>query len=242
MKFCPRCGQRLTGLHLEEKQRSVPKPEAPLTERNWFERHPNWTLLLGIIGGPFLLFWIAFGIVNFIALFSVNIAALIFKPVVTSIPIISIVIIVLVVRWYKDKRRQIRIMADYGMATELNPDNADAYCKRGDAYAEIGEYGQAIADYNKAIELDSGHALAYFSRAYAYGEIGEYNKAIADYSKVIELNPSDDQAYYNRGLHYHNKGEMPKAVSDLEKCIELSTDSKLTEDAQQALSEIKNSP
>jgi len=34
MKFCPQCGQRLVGLHLEEKQRSIPKPEAPLKEQN----------------------------------------------------------------------------------------------------------------------------------------------------------------------------------------------------------------
>jgi hypothetical protein len=32
MKFCPQCGQRLIGLNLEEKQRSIPKPEAPLME------------------------------------------------------------------------------------------------------------------------------------------------------------------------------------------------------------------
>jgi len=106
MKFCPRCGQRLTGFDLEEKQRYVHQPEVPLKERNWFERHLNWTLLLGVIGGPFLLFWIVFGVVNLIALFSVNIAALIFESLVVSIPIISILIIVLMVRWYRGKRRQ----------------------------------------------------------------------------------------------------------------------------------------
>jgi tetratricopeptide (TPR) repeat protein len=242
MKFCPRCGQRLTGFDLEEKQRYVHQPEVPPKERNWFERHLNWTLILGIIGGPFLLFWIIYGVINLIALFSVNVAAWIFKIVVPIEPVAFIVIIVLMVRWYREKKRRIKTTTDYDKAIELNPDNADAYYKRGDAYAEIGEYGQAIADYSKAIELAPGHALAYFNRAYASGEIGEYNKAIVDYSKAIELNPSDAQAYYNRGLDYQNKGEVPKAVSDLEKCIELSTDSELTEAAQQALYEIKKSP
>jgi len=32
MKFCPQCGQKLIGVHLEEKQRSIPKPEEPLME------------------------------------------------------------------------------------------------------------------------------------------------------------------------------------------------------------------
>ena len=34
MKFCPQCGQRLTDPHLEEKQRSIPKPEAPVMENS----------------------------------------------------------------------------------------------------------------------------------------------------------------------------------------------------------------
>jgi uncharacterized membrane protein YhaH (DUF805 family) len=131
---------------------------------------------------------------------------------------------------------------DYNRAIELTPDSADAFYRRGDAYDEMGEYGKAIADYSKAIKLDPNHTLAYYNRGCAYGEIGAYDKAIADYNKAIELNPYDPLAYYNRGLAYGEKGEMPKAVSDLEKCIGLCTDPELAEEAQQALSEIKNSP
>jgi tetratricopeptide (TPR) repeat protein len=242
MKFCPRCGQRLTGFDLEEKQRYVHQPTAPLKERNWFERHLNWTLLLGIIGGPFLLFWIVYGVVNLVALFYVNAAAWIFRIAVPSLPVLFILIIVFVVRWYKERKRQRRTIADYGKATKLNPDNADEYYKRGDAYDEMGEYGKAITDYSKAIQLNPNYADAYYSRGCAYGEMGEYEKAIADYNKVIELNPNDANAYYNRGIAYREKGEVSKAVSDLQKCIGLSTDSELTEATQQALSEIKNSP
>jgi len=133
-------------------------------------------------------------------------------------------------------------ITDYSKAIELVPDGADVYYNRGDAYDEMGEYGKAIVDYSKAIELDPNHTLAYYNRGCAYGEIGAYDKAIADYNKAIELNPNDALAYYNRGLVYREKGEVPKVVSDLEKCISLSTDPELTKDAQQALSEIKNSP
>lgn len=103
------------------------------------------------------------------------------------------------------------------------------------------ESGKPIADYNKTIQLDPNRASAYYNRGCAYGEIGAYDKAIADYNKAIELNPNDSLAYYNRGLAYSKRGEVPKAVSDLEKCIGLSTDLELTKDAQQVLSEIKNS-
>jgi len=72
----------------------------------WFEKHLNWTLLLGVIGAPFLFFWIVFGLVNLVALFAPKIAALIFSFVVPSMSVMFIVIIVLVVRWYLGKRRQ----------------------------------------------------------------------------------------------------------------------------------------
>ena len=56
MKFCPRCGQRLAGFDLEEKQRYIHQPEAPPKERNWFERHLNWTMFLTLSGAYLIAF------------------------------------------------------------------------------------------------------------------------------------------------------------------------------------------
>ena len=106
MKFCPQCGQSLIGSNLEEKKRHVPKPEVPSKKSSWFERHLNWTLVLGIIGGPFLLFWIVFGVVNLILLFSPNVAAWIGVVCIRSAPFAFIAIIVLMVQWYKKKKKQ----------------------------------------------------------------------------------------------------------------------------------------
>jgi len=125
---------------------------------------------------------------------------------------------------------------------EEQKENADAYHKGGYTYGEKGEYEKAIADYNKAIELNPNDADAYYNRGCTYGETGEYEKAIADFDKVIQLNPSDAGAYYNRGLAYKEKGDLRRAASDLEKCIGLPSDPELTKDAQQALSEVRNSP
>ena len=261
MKFCPQCGQKLMGSNLEDKQGAIPKPEAPPRERNWFERHLNWTMVLAWAGSYLIVFIVAFLVV----LADPNVSG---DALTVMGYIIGLIISIAVGQWVlRKKNRSLawlliswtwffllitnkspiqdaygRTTADYDKAIELDPGNVDAYYQRGDAYDEMGEYGKAIADYSKVIELDPSHALAYFNRAYAYGEMGEYDKAIADYSKAIDLNPSDVEAYYNRGLDYHNKGEVPKAMSDLEKCIELSTDPELTKDARQALFEIKNSP
>ena len=239
MKFCPQCGQRLAGSSFEEKKTYVPTSQAPSKGRNWFERHPGWTLLLVIVCAPFIVWGITAALIALATLLPSGIDEAAAIGAITAMPLAYIAVVVTMVRWYRQKRKQSKTIADYAKTSGLHIDNTDAYYKRGDAAAEAGEYGQAIADYSKAIELDPGYSLAYFNRAYAYGEIGDYDKAIADYSKTIELDPNDLQAYYNRGLDYQNKGEVPKAVSDLEKCIELSTDPEITKDAQQALYEMK---
>ena len=261
MKFCPQCGQRLASPNLVDKQRSITKPEAPLKEMNWFERHLNWTMVLAWLSTypiAFLMGSIAVGIDPYISGDAVWGIAVIISLIVTIAVgqwvlkkknrsmwwlLISPFIFFLLIENHSFMRDEYgRTAADYDKLIKLDPDNAYAYHERGDFYYEMDEYGKAIDDYSRAIELDADYASAYFNRAYAYGELGDYDKAIADYSKAIELDPGDAQAYYNRSLDYHNKGEVLEAVSDLEKCIGLSTDPELTEDAQQALSEIKNSP
>lgn len=46
-------------------------------------------------------------------------------------------------------------IAEYDLATDLNPDNLVAYQKRGEAYFAKGELGHALVDYNQAINLRS---------------------------------------------------------------------------------------
>jgi len=243
MKFCPQCGQRLPGFDLEEKQRYAPKPEAPLKERNWFERHLNWTMVLAWAGASVLtvLIWLLMALTNpyLFEDFAAAIGLIVFFAV--SIPVGSWVLskknrsqawLLICGTWFflfisnksaiQDEHG--RTTTDYDGAIELGPDNADAYYKRGDAYDEMGEYVKAITDYDKAIELDPNHALAYYNRGCAYGEIGEYGKAIIDYDKVIELRPNHVLAYYNRACAYNEIGEYDKAITDYSKTIELDPD------------------
>ena len=114
--------------------------------------------------------------------------------------------------------------------------------KRGDDYDEMGGYDKAITSYSEAIETNPNKAYAYYARGDFFYKTDEYDLAIPDYSKAIQFNPNYGRAYYGRGLAYREKGEVTRAVNDLEKCIGLSTDTELTKAAQQALSEIKNSP
>jgi tetratricopeptide (TPR) repeat protein len=242
-------------LDSEEKQRYVHQPEAPLKERNWFERHLNWTMVLAWLGPNLVAILVVtfpeelaslgtFDLIVFLVL-SISVGQWVLKKKNRSMwwLLISPTIFFLLIDNKSFMRDEYgKTMADYDKLVELDPDNAVAYCERGDFYYEMDEYDKAVTDYNKAIELAPNDANAYYNRGCAYGEMGEYDKAIADYDTAIELDPNDANTYYNRGLAYHEKGEVPKAVSDLEKCMRLSTDPELTKAAEQALRKIKNSP
>ena len=71
-------------------------------------------------------------------------------------------------------------IAAYTEAIRLNPENAQPYSSRGQAYLRKGEVDKAIADCNKAIELDPMMAEAYCCRCDSHGRNGDFDKAIAD--------------------------------------------------------------
>ena len=55
-------------------------------------------------------------------------------------------------------------IAAYTEGIRLNPQNAQPYSSRGQAYLRKGELDRAIADCNKAIQLDPMMAEAYCTR------------------------------------------------------------------------------
>lgn len=70
---------------------------------NWAERHLKWALIIGVIGGPILGFWVCYGLLYIINLFAPTVA----KLMIPATPLVCIVIVIIVVRWYKEKRKHI---------------------------------------------------------------------------------------------------------------------------------------
>ncbi len=68
----------------------------------------------------------------------------------------------------------------YTDAIKQEPNNAEAYYNRGNAYAKKGNYNMAIADYSVAIWIEPNYADAYLSRSKAYRKKHENAKAAED--------------------------------------------------------------
>ena len=120
--------------------------------------------------------------------------------------------------WYN------KAIVHYTEAIGLNPELAETYTNRGNAYGEIGEFDEAIQDYTKAINLNPEHVTAYYNRGIAYYYKGEFDEAIRNYDQAINLKPDHANAYNNRGFAYKDKGKFDNAIQDFNKTIDLKPD------------------
>jgi protein O-mannosyl-transferase len=107
-------------------------------------------------------------------------------------------------------------------ALRVTDNNYTAYYNRGTAYADLGNYRQAIEDYDKVVEINPKYKEAYNNRGNASAILGNYRQAIGDYDKAIEINPKDEKAYNNRGNAYLLLGNDRQAIGDYNMAIEIN--------------------
>jgi tetratricopeptide (TPR) repeat protein len=105
---------------------------------------------------------------------------------------------------------------------EQEPNIAEAYNDRGNAYYGLKQHERAIEDYNKAITLNPNLAQAYNNRGLAYAGLNEHERAIEDYNKAITLNPNLAETYHNRGNAYAELSQHERAMEDYNKAITLN--------------------
>ena len=112
----------------------------------------------------------------------------------------------------------------YTIAIQLNPNIAESYNNRGNAYLRDNQPQKAIEDYNCAIQLNAKYTYAYNNRGAAYDSKSKHDFAIADYTRAIQIDPAYAQAYYNRGNSYADKCDYSKAITDYNAAISLFPD------------------
>jgi tetratricopeptide (TPR) repeat protein len=91
---------------------------------------------------------------------------------------------------------------------EQNPDDLDAFIRRGTIYTHMRDYEAAIEDYTHAIELDPNHGKTYALRGWVLRQMHQLTRSIEDYEQAISLGEtgawtligagvSSDSAYLN---------------------------------------------
>lgn len=104
------------------------------------------------------------------------------------------------------------------------PENAEAYFKRGGFYYEQEEYDKAIEDFSRSIKLAPDLAMSYTARGLAYYSKDQHDKAIEDFNQALHLDPESALTYGARGSAYLQKTEYAKAIESYSEGMRLDPD------------------
>ena len=113
---------------------------------------------------------------------------------------------------------------DYTNMLEVNPNDAQIWWMRGNAYWENGDLQRAYQDYNQALQVDPNYALAYLGRGNVSVRQGAYDQAVQDYNAAIDIEPNFIGTYNNRAVAYREQGKPDQALDDLNLAIALKPD------------------
>jgi tetratricopeptide (TPR) repeat protein len=105
-------------------------------------------------------------------------------------------------------------------ATEIDPDNPQAWCLLAGIYNESGS-DEALSCYEKAISLNPKYYLAYRGLGNLALKKNEYSRAEGYYSRAIEINSGRFATVYkNRAVARMQLGDNAGAKEDLAKYLE----------------------
>ncbi len=110
----------------------------------------------------------------------------------------------------------------YSALVERQPNFAQAYYKRGNAYNRLGRWSEALADYDRAVTLDPAYANAFCNRGSVLERLGRRDEALASYDRALALNPKDAFAYYNRAGVLRVLKRFDEAIASYDQAIALN--------------------
>jgi tetratricopeptide (TPR) repeat protein len=108
-------------------------------------------------------------------------------------------------------------------------DLAEAYFKRGQAYAHLEKPDRAISDFSKAIEFCDHKYYIFLNRGEAFVDTENYEAAVLDFTAAIKLYEDetevDDETlawyYYQRGNAYYGLDNEKNANADFKTAVRL---------------------
>ena len=112
------------------------------------------------------------------------------------------------------------------LQTLLNedPNNLEAWDKRGFCHKLTEDYNSAIEDYNHFISIKSDDKNALLSRGSAYHKLKKFNEAIRDFDAALSIDPEFQEALNNRGWSKKGMGDTDGACKDWNKSRKLGND------------------
>jgi len=122
------------------------------------------------------------------------------------------------------KKRYEDALKNLGIALELKPDFAEAFCYKGVALAKLDRHEDALKAYDKALELKPDYTDAWYNKGVASDKLDRHEDALKAYDKALELKPNYTKAWVNKGVTLAKLDRHEDALKAYDKALELKPD------------------
>lgn len=99
-----------------------------------------------------------------------------------------------------------------------------SYYNMGNAYADLGQYEEAIDAYRQAIKLNDKLSKPYNNLGLSYAALNKIEEAIPEFKEAIKLRPDYAEAHYNLGVAYVQLGRKQDAEEQKKTLVKLKSD------------------
>jgi tetratricopeptide (TPR) repeat protein len=96
-----------------------------------------------------------------------------------------------------------------------------SYYNMGNAYADLGEYENAVRAYQEAIKLDATLSKPHNNLGLAYAALNRMEDAVAEFREAVRLKPDYAEAHFNLGVAYVQLGKKPEALEQQKRLVTL---------------------
>ena len=127
----------------------------------------------------------------------------------------------------------------YRRILELEPDNAKAYLRICQTYAEVGEFQEGTRFCETATEIDDSYAPAWQMLGQLQYNRRNYESALHSLEKCVAEGSSAVECYYIRGLAYYFLGECQRAWDTLLESFSFTSAPSIVDIINQGLRDIR---
>jgi len=128
----------------------------------------------------------------------------------------------------------------YQKALKLNPELTKTHFQLGVAYYQLKQYQNALKSLSQAEKYSPQDAMVYYYQGLTYYAMKKHYKSVAPFKKVRKLDPSlTVLSYYWEGVSLSQQGLYIEAEKLLKEVKQLSSNSQLSNSADEFLSAIE---
>ena len=121
-----------------------------------------------------------------------------------------------------DSRSDDPAMRELDRKLQADPNDAVAYYRRGQLFAQFGDFQRAIEDFDQTLRLNPKDAEALNNRCWARALTGDLQSALRDCDQALQIRPRYVDALDSRGFVSLKLGQPIRAIADYDLAVRIN--------------------